>query len=322
MADVLANVWAGGVHMLHGHLEWLAGQLFADTSDREFLLRQAAVYGITPTPATFASGAVTATGTDPSPIPINSILVRDDGATYKVTVGTVLSGGTASVAVQAVDAGADGDLATGETLTFQSPLTGVDAATTVEAPGIAGGNDEESTEGTRDRLLLRLQEPPEGGNDQDYEAWALDVAGVTRVWIYRHEDGLGTVKIRFVRDGDSPIIPDAGEVAAVQAAIDAERPTTAEPTVAAPVDDPTAFTIAVVPNTAAVQAAVQAELEDLFLRVAAPGDGAGFGEVLLSEIQTAIGVAEGLTDYTLTIPSADVTPAVGDLPTVGVITWA
>ncbi len=64
MAGVLATVWAGAVHMLHGHLDWLSLQLFADTAEREFLLKQASLYGITPTPATFAAGTVLATGTD------------------------------------------------------------------------------------------------------------------------------------------------------------------------------------------------------------------------------------------------------------------
>ena len=38
-------------------------------------------------------------------------------------------------------------------------------------------------------------------------------------------------------------------------------------------------------------------------------------------MQTAIGVSEGITDYTLTVPAADYVPILGDLPTVGVITF-
>ena len=64
MADVLGTVWAGGVHTLYGFLDWLSRQLFADTAEREALLRQAALYGIKPAAAEFAIGNVTATGTD------------------------------------------------------------------------------------------------------------------------------------------------------------------------------------------------------------------------------------------------------------------
>jgi uncharacterized phage protein gp47/JayE len=76
-----------------------------------------------------------------------------------------------------------------------------------------------------------------------------------------------------------------------------------------------------VPDNADTRAATTAELVDLLARVAEPGDGIGRGTVLLSQIRTAIGTAEGVTDYSVTVPAADVVPALGNLPTVGVITW-
>ena len=63
------------------------------------------------------------------------------------------------------------------------------------------------------------------------------------------------------------------------------------------------------------------ELVDLFARVAQPGDGVALGTVLLSQIDTAIGVAAGVTDFTLTVPSANIVPALGQLPTLGAITF-
>lgn len=321
MADVLAVVWAGAVHMAHGHLEWLADQLFGDTAEREFLIRLASKYGLSPTPAYFATGTTEATGTNGSTISIGEILVRDDGETYEVTAGATIAADVASVAVQAVTAGTIGNMPTGDTLSFESAIAGVDTDTTVEAPGIAGGIDEEDTEDFRARYLLRRREPPTGGSDQDYEAWALAVSGVTRAWIYRHESGLGTLTIRFVQDDEVSIFPGAPKVAEVQAAIDAERPTTAEPTVAAPVELATAFTISVTPDTTAIRAAVEAELADLFYRNGEPGDGVARGTILLSSMRTAIGVAEGVTDYTLTTPAADVVPALGELATLGTVTW-
>lgn len=322
MVDVLGAVWAGAVHTLYGYLDWLAKQLFGDTAEREQLLRKAAMYGITPVPATFATGNVTATGSNGSSIPAGTILRLDAATSYRVTTGQVIAGGTATLPVTAVLAGDAANVPAGTTLTFESPIAGVDSSATVASGGIAGGVDEEGTEELRDRYLLRLREPPEGGADQDYIAWALAVAGVTRAWVYANELGLGTVVVRFVRDGESPIFPDAGEVTAMQTALDAERPITAEVTAAAPTELAVAFTIEVVPDNADTRAAIAVELADLLQRVAEPGDGAGRGTILLSQIRTAIGVAEGVTDYTLTVPSADVVPGVGQLPTVGVITWA
>lgn len=322
MVDVLANVFAGAVHTLHGYLDWLAKQLFADTAEREQLLRKAALYGITPVAATFATGNVTATGTNGSVIPSGTILRLDAVTSYRVTTGQTIASGTATLPVTAVLAGAAANLPATAALTFESPIAGVNASAVVAAGDIDGGVDEEGTEEVRDRLLLRLQEPPQGGADQDYEAWALAVAGVTRAWVYPHEDGLGTVVVRFVLDNDPvSIFPDAGEVAAVQAALDEQRPITAEVTAEAPTELEVDFTIDLTPDNADTRAAVIAELTDLLLRVAEPGDGAGRGTVLLSAIRTAVGIAEGVTDYTVTVPSANVVPAVGELPVVGDFTW-
>lgn len=321
MADVLGAVWAGAVHTLYGYLDWAVRQLFADTSEREQLLRQAATYGITPVPAEFATGNVTATGVDGSVIPVDTVLRLDAATAYRVTTGATIASGTATLAVEAALAGAAGNLPAGTALTFETQIAGVNATATVATGGITDGVDEEGTEEVRDRLLLRLQEPPEGGADQDYIGWALAVAGVTRAWTFPVELGLGTVVVRFVRDGDVSIFPDSTAVAAVQAAIDAKRPITAVATAAAPTNLAVAFTIHIVPDTADTRAAVTAELTDLLARDAEPGDGAGRGTILLSAIRTAIGIAEGVTDYTLTVPSADVVPGVGQLPTVGTITW-
>jgi uncharacterized phage protein gp47/JayE len=321
MADVLGAVWGGAVHLLHGHIEWASRQLFPDTSDADYFLRQAAMYGITPTPASFATGNVIATGVNTSVIPEDTIVQLDEGVTYRVTGDAVIAGGVATVALEAVLAGSAANVDAGATLTFESPITGVDATVTVASGGLAGGFEQGSIDSTRARLFLRWQEPPEGGADQDYRAWALAVAGVTRVFVYPNELGLGTVVVRFVLDGEADIFPAAPVVAAVQAALDAERPITAEVTALAPTPLAVDFTISVTPDTTDVHNAVEAELGDLLFREAEPGDGAGRGTIRLSRILVAIGVAEGVEDFTLTSPVADVVPATGALPVMGTATF-
>jgi uncharacterized phage protein gp47/JayE len=327
MADVLAAVWTGSVHMLHGHLDWLAEQLFGDTAEEPFLSRRASLWDITKTPASFADGTATATGTNGLIVSSGTVFVRDDGATYTATADSAaISGGTTTVSIQATEAGADGNLDPAETLTFESPVAGIDSTITIDddgsGGGLTGGVDEETTEQLRQRFLLRLREPPTGGSDQDYVAWALEVPGVTRAWVFRHENGLGTVVVRFVRDGESPIFPSAGEVTDVQTKLDSERPVTAEVTAEAPVQLDVDFDIELSPDTAAIQTAVEAALEDLLTREAEPGDGAGSGTIPLTQIQTAIGVAVGDGDYTLNSPSANVVPALGELAVLGTVTFS
>jgi uncharacterized phage protein gp47/JayE len=321
MTDVLSTVFAGVNHTLYGYLDWISRQMFATTAEEEALLEEAAMYGITPTAATFASGDVTATGTNGTSIPADTILRLDAVTAYRVVTGQVIALGVATLPVVALLAGEAANVPEDTTLTFESPIDFVNSTATVAAGDIDGGVEEEGVEEVRDRLLLRKREPPEGGADQDYEAWALAVAGVTRAWVYPHELGLGTVVVRFVMDGEVDIFPDAGEVAAVQAALEEERPITAEVTALAPTELAVDFTIELEPDNADTRAAVTAELEDLLAREGEPGDGLGRGTILISKIRTAIGIAEGVEDYTLTVPSADVVPAVGELPVAGVFTW-
>ncbi len=132
--------------------------------------------------------------------------------------------------------------------------------------------------------------------------------------------GLGDVLVLFTRDddGDGPF-PSAGEIAAVQAYIDADtrRPVTAKVRVQAPTALTVDITVAITPDTTEVRAAVQAELEDLFLREGAPGV-----TIPLTHIAEAISIAPGETDHNLTVPSADVAPTATQLPVLGTITWA
>jgi len=324
MADIMSAVWAGAAHTVHGSHAWLAEQIFPDTSERQYMLQWGAIFEIFPTAATFAAGTFIVSGTNGSAIPEDSILVHEDGMRYRVATAGVIAGGSAIVDIEALEAGSASNLVAGTPLTFETPLPGVNSQGEVPPPSgvVDGGFDAEETEGTRDRILLRFRDPPTGGSDQDYEAWALAEPGVTRAWVFRHENGLGTVVVRFVMDGEVDIFPDAGQVADVQAAIDAERPVTAEVTVEAPVELPVDFTIEPTPDNADVRAAITAELEDLFTRLAAPGDGVtDQGVILLSKIRTAIDTAAGVEDYDLTVPAADVEPALGELATLGTITW-
>jgi uncharacterized phage protein gp47/JayE len=252
-----------------------------------------------------ASGGPTGTGT----------AIVDGGVTWRF-IGTNAEDSMAYANVTCSTAGTEGDCAAGQNLAFQSPVAGAAAAAYVNHHGLAGGAAEETDTALSARLIERMRSPPHGGNAADYVAWAKEIAGVTRAWCYPLEGGAGTVTVRFVRDDDASIIPDAGEVTAVQDHLDALAPVTAVVTVAAPIADALAYTIHLVPDTAATRAAVEAQLKDLLRRESEPG-----GTILLSRIRNAIGDSEGVTDYTLTTPAADVTHATGHMAVPGTITW-
>lgn len=315
---VLARIHAGSTHGLYGYLDWLALQLMPDTAEAEHLARWAGIWGVTRKAAAAATGNVTFTGTNGTVIPTGTLIQRADGAQFATNAEGTISAESAAIAVTATVAGADGNTAASTSLTLVSPITGINTATTVASGGLSGGSDEEDDESLRDRLLARIQQPPHGGASFDYASWALEVSGVTRAWVYPQELGLGTVTVRFVRDDDASIIPDAGEVATVQAYIDSKRPVTAAVTVVAPTVVPLDFEISGLnPNNTTVKAAIEAELEDLLRREAEPG-----GTILISHIREAISVAAGEYDHVLVSPTANITHTTGQLATMGTITWS
>lgn len=314
-AEVYARVLAGVTHGLYGFIDWLSRQVIYDTAEGEILERWASIWGVTRKPAAAATGTVTLTGLTGAVVPAGSPLQALDGVQYLTVAEVTFTTTSAVVSVAASVPAAASNRPTGQTLTLVNPVPGVQPAGVASA--LVGGANEETDDALRTRLIDRIQTPPHGGSSADYRAWALEVPGVTRAWCYPLELGPGTVTVRFMRDEDSgSAIPDAGEVAAVQTYINNLRPVTAQVTVVAPVAATLNFTIAVSPNTAAVKAAVAAELADLIRREAEPG-----GTLLLSHIRAAISAAAGENNYVMTVPSADVVSPVGTITTLGTITW-
>lgn len=315
--DVLSRVQAGGLAGAYGFLDWISRQAIIDTADDEVLERWAAIWGIARKAASAASGNVTVTGTNGVTVPAGAVLFRADGVEFAVAADVVIAGGTGTLSVDADQPGSGGLSDAGVQLTFASPIAGVNAVATVAAGGLAGGADEENDEALRGRLIGRIQKPVSGGKKSDYEVWALEVAGVTRAWVYPGWMGLGTVGVTFVMDDRVNIIPLAGDVDAVADYIDPLRPVTADVVVFAPTPHVVNFTIAAVPATPAVKAAIEEELRDLLRREGEPG-----GMILLSHIREAISIAAGEVDHTLTVPAGNVVAAAGHLPVFGAITWA
>ncbi|NDP60096.1 MAG: baseplate J/gp47 family protein [Oxalobacteraceae bacterium] len=316
--NVLARVNSGMAHGMYGFIREFLSQCLPWS--KGFLLRMwAEVWGVYQLPAVAAQGLLIFTGTNGSVIAADTRLQSADGLLEYATLSDVtVAAGVASVAAIAVVPGAAGNQIADTVLTLVNPVIGVTASATVGADGLTAGTDDESMDGLYNRYLQRVQNPAHGGNAADYIGWALDVAGVTRAWVYGGLDGADTVQVFFVRDNDDGIIPDAAEVATVQDYInDATRkPVAASVGVYAPTAKVIDFTIAAVPNTALVRAAIEQELRDLIRREAALGT-----TVLLTHMSESISLAEGELDHTMTLPAANVTCLSNEIATFGAVTW-
>lgn len=316
---VLGRAIAGTTHGLYGFAEQQANQYIITSSTGSILERWAAVWKIARKSATHASGTAVIAGIAGTVLPSGSVLSRADSAEFTTREDAEVGlGGTATVALVASEAGAGSNTAGGTVLAVAAQVDGLNATASVSAAGLTGGSDAELDAALRARLLERIQNPPQGGADADYAQWALEVADVTRVWVYPRRMGAGTVGVAFVCDNLDDIIPTPAKVAEVQAYIDspARKPVTAEVYVFAPLRYTVDFTISVTPNTEAVRAAVRAELEDLFAREAEPET-----PIFKTHYDEAISAADGETDHLVTVPAGNIQPSAGAIPALGVITW-
>lgn len=326
--NIIARVYAGAVHLLYGFLDFQSKQLFATTADSTGLDIIGNEFAIARDSASKATGGGTATGTNAVVIPAGSILVSGDGNRYLTDAAATIATGSALLTFTAETANSDSNDIAGITLTFVNPIAGINTNVTVDSSGITGGDDEETDDDYRERILQRKRQAPHGGNELDYEVWAKEVAGVTRSWSFPLFNGVGTVGLTFVRDNDTSIIPSATELTEVEDYIISHDdpatgtqvgiPVTAEPglLVFAPAELEVNFEIQLNPNSASVQTAVTNELTDLILR-----DG-GAGQTLrLSRMGEAISLATGEIRHILDSPAADVTATNQQVHVLGTITF-
>lgn len=327
---VLARAYGGAVHLLYGNIEFNKDQLFVTTADGEHLETHANEYGISRTAAVKATGSGTATGTAGTAIPIYTQLQSASGQVYLTDAAvSVGAGGSVSLDFTAQVAGADGNDDSGITLSFVSPISGVNTSVTVSSGGIDGGSDEETDDALRTRVLTRKRQPPHGGADFDYEGWMLEVSGVTRAWAVSLYQGIGTIGCAFVRDNDDDLIPSASEITTVEnyiishtdplTGIDVGIPVTAEAGLYMInlTKKTMNFTIAIYPNTAAVRSAIEAKLQELILEEGGPEQ-----TIYLSQIITAVSTAVGEDRNTVSFPTEDITASAQEIHVMGTATFS
>lgn len=318
---VLAAVLAGASHEMHGHLEAIASAVLPDRAQGLMLDRHAQWRGLSRHPSSAATGGILVTGGEPAAlIPAGQRYVGGSKAIYEVMApgGVIDNSGQAIVQVEAIVPGSAANQSGGSELSLISPLAGIPSTATVAPGGLTGGTGEEDDEALRARLAAHVQRPPQGGAEHDYIAWAKMVPGVTRVWAAARRPSVGVVTVRFMMDGTYPNgIPEVGDVAAVQAVLDLQRPLTALPVAMAPTPLNVPISIAnLQPSTVAVRRAVEGELQDLFKY------GTAVGRPLpISHIREAISRAAGENDHVLVEPLSDIVPTDGQIPILGALTW-
>lgn len=316
MLGVIAKALSGAVDGLYERIDGVAKDIIYTTARKPALIRSAGIWGKTLKAPSPASAIVEFTG-GIATLAEGAILARADGIQYQLQLDVTLIDGTGLGEVVCLSGGAMTTLTDGTVLTLTQPVAGISTEAVVQAYDLTPGADIETPAELLVRLLERIRETPQGGAAADYKNWALSVAGVTRAWTVPGWNGAGTVGVLFMCDDRDDPVPLGGDVIAVQAAIDAERPVAAISYAVAPTAAPLDFTITLMPTSAALEAAVQAQLANLIATEAEP---TGY-TLPLTHIWAAVQAAIGNGTFTMTSPLADVVTPAGTITTMGAITW-
>lgn len=193
---------------------------FASTTFGQYLDLRCEEHGITRRAAVKATGQVKFTGTAGTVVPAGTrVATPADPNTGTPSVEFVtladvtLDGtGTGYAPIEAVEAGASGNVAAGAISIMVTPVSGVSAATNPSAT--TGGLDTEDDASLLARYLQRVRSPSAGGNKADYINWVLEVAGVGGVSVIPVRDGPGTVSVAIINTNKEPA--DQALVDAVQ----------------------------------------------------------------------------------------------------------
>jgi len=320
-AEVYARVMAAATHTLYGYLDYLAKNMLPDLCDESWLTRHANLKRSPRKQPTTAGGYMRWEGISAEvPIPTGTEIQTDDQINY-VTTGAQefnQSERFLRVPVEAVSAGRAGNLDDGTPLRLLSPITGLPV--TGYADSVQGGADVEDLEEWRSRVMARWYYTPQGGADPDYVVWATDVAGISRAWTFRNQNGPGTVGVMVAtNDPDNPA-PDAARIAAAREYILPKSPVAGSSlSLYAAKPKPIPMEIALAADSEAIRTAVVRELKLTLLRNGTPD-----GRIYHSHLGDAISRGAGGGAYRIISPDPDSDTELdaGELPVLGAVKWS
>jgi uncharacterized phage protein gp47/JayE len=334
---VVSDAVAGVAHHTLIYIDWLAMQLLPDTAETEWLDRHGAIWLLNADgskgrkPASYASGSATVVGVPGTVIPQFTELQDTSGNTFETSEEALIGeDGTAILFLRALQSGSGSNIETGLDVVLSVGINGIDGGAQIVE--MAGGTDQETDYDLRQRILLRIQNPPMGGDAMDYVQWALAVNDVTRAWSYPNEMGIGTITVRFMMDvarsgtlvvegdgsGTGGGFPTDDDVDTVRAYIDLQRPVAVKDRfVVAPLPHVLNFGIAnLEPDSPVIRATIAENITEMLFNRARPGS-----TVYRSWMDEAISNTVNVDHYNLifedTLMSGN-----GFLPVLGTITYS
>lgn len=190
---------------------------FGDTCESTYLDLRASEFGVIRREAKKSIGEVRVTGS--GTVYKDSVFSTQNNIRF-VATRTVQVDGSATIPIEAVEAGSAGNVPIGAINKIPMNIVGIKSC--VNDAATYDGYDVESDETLRERFLLKARYPAASGSPAHYREWASAIVGVGAVRVWRCWNGAGTVKVILI---DSNF--EAANVELIQRVVDAietERP--------------------------------------------------------------------------------------------------
>ncbi|MBC8729978.1 baseplate J/gp47 family protein [Paraburkholderia sp. UCT2] len=274
---IAATVVGGMLWELYAQAVAILRQAMPDTATGVWLQRWANLFRVYIQMPTAARGQVVLTGIADTPVPAGTVYTRGDGIEYTTQADVTLDESGNGVAdVLCTITGATTNAAPGSPLTLSSSVPGLDPTAAVGERGLGGGNDIESNDSLRARMIARMRRRNRYGTLQDYVDWAGEVAGVTRAWAFAAGN---VITVFFMMDETYPEswgIPQQEDAVILEAYLTdpCRKPIGAIPMTRIPDGVPLSVTIRCpTPFNDSIQSAVESDLNSYVVRTATPGRG-------------------------------------------------
>ena len=318
--DLSARMYAlaAQVYALYVQADWVARQAFPQTAEGEYLDYHAQLRSLERKPALPAQGTVRFTAGEAAQsdraIPEGTVCMTAGLVRFATTQAAVLPAGelTVDVPVQALEPGTAGNVSAQTVVSMAVAPMGIASCTNPQA--FAGGADGEGDEELRARILDTFRRLPNGANVAFYEQGALSFDQVAAAAVIPKPRGLGSVDVIVSTLAGTP-----GEelLEQLQDYFEQRR----EIAVDVQVKAPTPVTVNVAVQVKAkggwdktqVLDQVEEALEGWF-------DGKLLGQdVLLARLGSLIYGCDGVENYAVSAPAADLAVDAGQLPVLGTL---
>lgn len=197
--DLAVRLYAAAAQLesLYAYADWTRRQAFPQSAAAEQLDQHAALWGLSRTDATCASGTlrlyVPQALSTAVTVAAGTIFATAQGVRYALDAACVIAAGSTygEAAATCLQAGRVGNAPTGAICVLTQAPTHISAVRNPAA--FTGGADAEDDERLRQRLMERISRVPNGANAAYYEAVALCCPGIRSARALPRYGGTGTV---------------------------------------------------------------------------------------------------------------------------------